>query len=57
MLPERFCSGTGTILAHDMQHAVAAGADLVLDVDDLPDAWQMGRQGAPIGAALSGVGP
>lgn len=45
----------GTILAHDVQHSLAAAAGLVLDVDDLLDTRQVGRQGAPVGTALPGA--
>ncbi len=37
-----------------MQRARAAGAGLVLDIDDRLDPGQVRRQGAPISAALGG---
>ncbi len=42
------------VLADPVQLALAAGAGLVIDVDDDLDPWQMRRQRAAIGASLLG---
>jgi len=44
------------ILTDDMEIAAAAGAGLVLDIDDLLDPLKMRRQRAPVGLARSGAG-
>jgi hypothetical protein len=41
------------VLADPVERALAAGAGLVLDVDDRLDARQMRRQGAAVGASLA----
>lgn len=45
----------GNVLAHDVQHSLAARADLVGDIDDLLDTLQVRRQCAAVGAALPGA--
>lgn len=48
----------GDILAHDVELPAAAGAGLVLDIDNLLDARQVRGQRATVGAALrSSLGP
>lgn len=46
----------GDVLAHGMERTTAAGAGLVLDVDDLFDPRQMGGQRTAVGATLGGAG-
>jgi hypothetical protein len=45
----------GHVLANRVEHAAAARAGLVLDVDDLLDPLEVRRQGAAV--ALAGVAP